>query len=106
MNTIRIPKIQASAPPSDCGDPVSAKDRAAFAVNVTGFALAIGCSHAGIVATGTKTELAKTIGNTTTNPAACTASTPRTLSATKTNTQFSEKPNAATIATDAKAPAT
>jgi len=59
MNTIRIPKIQASAPPSDCGDPVSAKDRAAFAVNVTGFALAIGCSYAGIVATGTKTELAR-----------------------------------------------
>jgi hypothetical protein len=42
--------------------------RAASAVSVTGEALAIGCSQLGSVATGTKTELAKTSGKSITNP--------------------------------------
>ena len=43
--------------------------RAASAVSVTGEALAIGCSQFGRLETGTKTELAKTSGNSSTNPA-------------------------------------
>ena len=49
--------------------PVDASVRAASAVNVTGEALANGCSQLGMLETGTKTELAKTSGNSSTNPA-------------------------------------
>ena len=41
------------------------------------------CSQAGMLETGTNTELAKTSGKITTKPADCAASAPRTVSATK-----------------------
>ena len=72
-----MPTIQASEPASELGTPpVSAKVRAAFAVSVTGEASAIGCSQSGMLETGTKTELAKTSGNSSTNPAVCAVSAP------------------------------
>src|SRR3954453_6909529 len=66
-----MPAIHANAPASWTGVPSSANPRAAFAVSVTGLTLAIVWSHCGNVATGTKTELANTRGNVTTNPADC-----------------------------------
>src|SRR3954463_3955953 len=94
-----MPPIQASAPASECGVPVSASERAALAVSVTGLTLAIVWSQSGNVATGTKTELANTSGNVTTKPADCAASAPRTVSATYAKIQLSAKPKTATIAT-------
>jgi hypothetical protein len=66
---------------------------------VTGLILANHCSQSGKVATGTNTELAKTSGKITTNPAVCAVSAPRTVSATKAKIQLSAKPKAATTAT-------
>src|SRR6059036_330359 len=99
-----MPPIHASAPASECDVPVSASDRAAFAVSVTGLTLAIVWSQSGNVAIGTKTELANTSGNVTTKPADCAASAPRTVSATYAKIQLRANPNAATTATDATAP--
>jgi hypothetical protein len=48
-----------------------------------------------MVETGTNTELAKTSGKTTTNPAVCAASAPRTASAKKAKIQLRAKPKAA-----------
>src|SRR5260370_663865 len=60
----------------------------------------------GKVETGTNTELAKTSGKITTNPAVCAVSAPRTVSATKAKIQLRAKPKAATTAMHATAPAT
>jgi hypothetical protein len=57
-----------------------------------------------MVETGTNTELANTRGKTTTNPADCAASAPRTVSATKAKIQLRAKPKAATTAIEATAP--
>ena len=73
--------------------------RAASAVSVTGEALAIGCSQLGRVEIGTKTELAKTSGNRSTNPAVCAVSAPRTTKETNAKIQLSANPKAATSAT-------
>src|SRR4051812_25895272 len=102
-----MPTIQASAPPSESGTPpVSANVRAASAVSVTGEAFAIGCSQSGMLETGTNTELAKTSGNSSTNPAVWAVSAPRTTSETNAKTQLRAKPNAATSATHAQAGST
>src|SRR5436190_1955280 len=106
MNTAKRPAIQAAAPPSDAGAPVSAYERAASAVSVTGLALANAWSQSGMVETGTNTELANTSGNTTTNPADCAASAPGTVRATKAKIQLSANPNAVTTAIAARAPDT
>src|ERR671934_740826 len=106
MNTTSRPPIQAAAPPSEVGAPVSAYERAASAVTVTGLTFAKASSQPGIVATGTNTELAKTSGKVTTNPADCAASAPRTVSATKAKIQLSASPKAATAAIEATAPHT
>src|SRR5262249_60498344 len=106
MNTASRPPIQAAAAPSDAGVPNSASERAALAVTVTGLIFANACSQSGRVETGTNTELAKTSGKITTNPAVCAASAPRTVSATQAKTQLGAKPKAATTAMHATAPAT
>ena len=85
---------------------MSAYERAASAVTVTGLTSAKAWSQSGMVETGTNTELAKTSGKTTTNPADWAASAPRTVSATKAKIQLSAKPKAATTATQASAPRT
>src|SRR5919202_6468520 len=103
MNTASSPPIHAAAAPSDAGAPVSAYERAASAVTVTGLTFAKASSQPGIVATGTNTELAKTSGNTNTNPADCAASAPRTVSATKAKIQLSANPKATTMAIEATA---
>src|SRR6266480_931011 len=104
MNTASSPTIQAAAPPSDPGTPPSsAYVRAAFAVSVTGLAVANTCSQSGMLETGTNTELANTSGKITTKPAACAASAPRTVSATNAKIQLSANPNAATTVTEATA---
>src|SRR5690349_17035660 len=51
--------------------------------------------------TGTNTELAKTSGNSSTNPAVCAVSAPRTTSETNAKIQLSANPKAATRATHA-----
>src|ERR671935_1870876 len=106
MKTASRPPIHAAAAPSDVGPPVSAYKRAASAVSVTGLTFANASSQLGMVETGTNTELAKTSGKTTTNPADCAASAPRTVSATKAKIQLSANPKAATTAIDASAPDT
>jgi MFS family permease len=79
MNTINRPAIQALVAPSELGTPrSSAKERAVFAVSVTGFTFAIACSQLGMLETGTNTELANTSGNRTTKPADWAASGPAT----------------------------
>src|SRR6185436_20195355 len=99
-----MPTIHASEPASESGTPpVSARVRAASAVSVTGEASAIGCSQLGKVETGTKTELAKTSGNSKTNPAVCAVSAPRTTRETNAKIQLRAKPKAATRATHATA---
>src|SRR2546421_8248752 len=104
MNTASSPRIHAAVAASEPGTPpTSAYDRAVFAVSVTGLALAKACSQSGMVATGTKTELANTSGKMTTKPADCAASAPRTASATRAKIQLSAKPKALTTATDASA---
>src|SRR5262250_187467 len=104
MNTASMTPIHAAAGPSEVGVPVSASERAASAVTVTGLTLANAASQPGIVETGTNTELAKTSGKITTKPADCAASAPRTVSATKAKIQLSAKPKAATTAIEASAP--
>src|SRR5579859_5370283 len=94
MKTASRPPIQAAAGPSDAGVPKSASERAASAVTVTGLILAKACSQCGMVETGTNTELAKTSGKITTNPAVWAASAPRTVSATRAKIQLSAKPKA------------
>src|ERR671935_2041792 len=106
MKTASRPPIHAAAAPSDAGAPVSAYERAASAVTVTGLTFANASSHPGMVEMGTNTELAKTSGKTTTNPADCAASAPRTVSATKAKIQLSAKPKAETTAIAANAPDT
>src|SRR6266581_8714789 len=69
MNTASRPHIHAAAAPSDAVVPKSASERAALAVTVTGLIFANACSQSGKVKTGTNTELAKTSGKITTNPA-------------------------------------
>src|SRR6201982_887900 len=98
MNTASRPPIQAAAAPSDAGVPYSANERAASAVTVTGLIFANVCSQSGKVATGTNTELAKTSGKITTNPADCAVSAPRTGSATKAKIQLRARPEAAATA--------
>src|SRR5437764_12913727 len=95
-----MPTIQASEPASESGTPpVSARVRAASAISVTGESLAIGCSQLGKVDTGTKTELAKTSGNSSTNPAVCADSAPRTTKETHAKIQQRANPKAAMRAT-------
>src|SRR5206468_8205603 len=106
MNTASRPPVHAAAAPSDPGVPKSASERAASAVTVTGLIVANAWSQCGMVETGTNTELAKTSGKITTNPAVWAASAPRTVSATKAKIQLRAKPKAATTATHATAPAT
>src|SRR5436190_16935267 len=106
MNSASSPPIQAAVPPSDIGEPVSAYERAASAVSVTGLTSANDWSQSGMVEIGTNTELANTSGKTTTNPADWAASAPRTVSATKAKIQLSAKPKAATTAIEASAPHT
>src|SRR5882724_5381157 len=98
MNTASRPPIHAAAAASDAVVPKSASERAASAVTVTGLIFANACSQSGKVETGTNTELAKTSGKITTNPAVWAASAPRTVSATKAKIQLRAKPNAATTA--------
>src|SRR6266566_9431342 len=105
MNTASRPPVHAAAAPSDAGVPKRASERAASAVTVTGLIVAIACSQSGKVETGTNTELAKTSGKITTNPAVCAVSAPRTVSATKAKIQERAKPKAATTAMHAAAPA-
>src|SRR6266576_61884 len=83
MNTASRPPIHAAAAPADAGVPKRANERAALAVTVTGLIFANACSQSGKVETGTNTELAKTSGKITTNPAVCAVPAPRTVSATK-----------------------
>src|SRR6266851_7130354 len=104
MNTASRPRVHAAAAPSDADVPVSAYERAAPAVTVTGLTSANARSQLGMAKMGTNTELAKTSGKTTTNPAGCAASAPRTVSATKAKIQLRAKPKAATTATEASAP--
>src|SRR5689334_9828738 len=100
MNTASSPAIHAIAPPSDDGVPETRdRDRAALAVSVTGLASAKPCSQLGMLDTGTNTELAKTSGNRTTNPADCAASALRVVSPTKAKIQLSARPKALTSAT-------
>src|ERR1700747_1491170 len=107
MNTARRPAIEAIAPPSEDGVPgTRASERAAFAVSVTGLALANACSQIGMLAIGTNTELANTSGNRTTKPADWAASAPRTVRATKAKIQLSASPKALTSAMHARARAT
>jgi exodeoxyribonuclease V alpha subunit len=104
MNRASSPPIQAAVPPSELGTPpTSAYDRAVSAVRVMGLTLAKACSQPGMLATGTKTELANTSGKMTTKPADCAASAPRTVSATKAKIQLSANPKALTTATHASA---
>src|SRR6266487_6347176 len=106
MNTASRPPIHVAAAPSDAGVPKSASERAASAVTVTGLTFANACSQSGKVETGTNTELANTSGKTTTNPADCAASAPRTVSATKAKIQLRARPKALTTATAASASTT
>src|SRR6478672_1382057 len=105
MNTASRPPVHAAVAASDAGVPKSASARAVLAVTVTGLIVANACSQCGKVATGTNTELAKTSGKITTNPAVWAASAPRTVSATKAKIQLRAKPNAATTAMHPTAPA-
>src|SRR5260370_35210136 len=105
MNRASSPRIQAAVPPSELGTPpTSAYDRAVSAVSVTGLTLATACSQPGMLATGTKTELANTRGKMTTKPADCPASAPRTVSATKAKIHLTANPKALTTETDTGAP--
>src|SRR5213080_4105117 len=97
MNTASRPPLHAATAPRDAGVAKSASERAA--VTVTGLIVANACSQSGMVETGTITELAKTRGKITTNPADCAASAPRTVSATKAKIQLSASPNTLTTAT-------
>jgi hypothetical protein len=63
MNTARRPAIEAIAPPREDGVPgTRAKERAAFAVRVTGLTFANVCSQLGMLEMGTNTELAGRCG--------------------------------------------
>src|SRR3954449_6529535 len=104
MKSASRPQVHAAAPARDCGAPVSAYERAAFAVSVTGLTFANASSQPGKVDTGTNTELANTSGKVTTKPADCAASAPRTVSATYAKIQLRANPKAATTATEARAP--
>src|SRR3954469_7839190 len=106
MKIASRPQVHAAAPASDCGAPVSAYERAAFAVSVTGLTFANASSQSGKVATGPNTELANTTGKATPKPADCAASAPRTVSATNAKIQLRANPKAATTATEARAPDT
>ena len=65
MKTASKPPTQSAVCPSELGTPrVSAYERAESAVRLTGLACANVRSQLGMLATGTKTELAKTSGNT------------------------------------------
>src|SRR6478672_1015142 len=104
MNTARRPTIQATAPPSEDGVPgTRARERAAFAVRVTGLSFANDCSQLGMLETGTNTELANTSGNRITKPADWAASALRTVNATKAKIQLSARPKALTSAMHARA---
>src|SRR4029077_6027566 len=104
MNTARRPAIQAIAPPREDGVPgTRARERAAFAVSVTGLTFANSCSQLGMLEIGTNTELANTSGNRTTNPADCAASALRTVSATNAKIQLGARPNALTSAMQPRA---
>src|SRR2546421_3129653 len=107
MNTARRPAIQAIVPPSEDGVlGTRARERAAFAVRVTGLIFANACSQLGMLETGTNTELANTSGNRTTKPADWAASALRTVRATKANIQLSARPKALTSAAHTTACAT
>src|SRR6185312_16913571 len=104
MNTARRPAIDAIAPAREDGVPgTRARERAAFAVRVTGLTFANACSQLGMLETGTNTELANTSGNRTTKPADCAASALRTVSATNAKIQLSARPKALTSAMQARA---
>src|ERR1700742_1332039 len=104
MNTARRPPIQAIAPGREDGVPgTRARERAAFAVSVTGLTFATVWSQLGMLETGTNTELANTSGNRSTNPADWAASALRTASATNAKIQLSASPNALTSATQPRA---
>src|ERR671918_495754 len=98
------PQVHAAAPARDSGAPVSAYERAAFAVSVTGLTFANASSQPGKLDTGTNTELANTSGKVTTKPADCAASAPRTVSATNAKIQLSARPKSATTAMQPSAP--
>src|SRR3954451_392059 len=104
MKSASRPQVHAAAPATDLGFPVSAYERAAFAVSVTGLTFANASSQSGKVDTGTNTELANTRGKVTTKPADCAASAPRTVSATNARIQLRANPRAATTATEPRAP--
>src|SRR3954451_10722607 len=104
MNTASRPAIQAMAPARDDGVPgTRARERAAFAVRVTGLTFANDSSQLGMLETGTNTELANTSGNKTTKPADCAASALRTVSATNAKIQLSARPKALTSAIQPRA---
>src|SRR6266699_4931235 len=105
MNTAIRPPVQAAAAPSGAVVPKRASERAVSAVTVTGLIVANVCSQSRKVETGTNTELAKTGGKITTNPAVWAASAPRTVSATTAKIQERARPKAATTATHPAAPA-
>ena len=70
MKIASSPPIHANVPGSELEVlPPRQNARAASAVRVTGLILANPSSHAGMVSTGTNTELAKTSGKITTKPA-------------------------------------
>src|SRR3954451_15608931 len=106
MKIASSPQVHAAEPARDSGAPVSANDRAAFAVSVTGLTFANASSQPGKVDTGTNTELANTSGKVTTKPADCAASAPWTVSATNAKIQLRANPKAVTTATEARAPDT
>src|SRR3954452_25214907 len=106
MKIASKPQVHAAAPAKEPAVPVSANERAAFAVSVTGLTFANASSQPGKVDTGTNTELANTSGKVTTKPADWAASAPRTVSATNAKIQLRATPKAATTATEPSAPDT
>src|SRR3984893_10389804 len=99
MNTAMRPAIQAIAPPREDGVPGTRdRERAAFAVRVTGLAFSNTCSQLGRLETGTNTELANTSGNRITKPADWAASALRTVNATKAKIQLRARTKAPTTA--------
>src|SRR2546429_9617516 len=105
MNTASRPPIHAAAAPSDAVVPKRASERAALAVTVTGLIAAKAWSQGGKVATGTNTELAKTSGKMTTNPAVWAVSAPRTGRAPTAKSQLGANAKAAAAATHPACPA-
>src|SRR6266536_1042594 len=107
MNTARITAIQAAAPPKCAGYTPGQRKRPRRVGGQRDRARpGEGLEQAGMLETGTNTELANTSGKTTTKPADWAASAPRTVKARKAKIQLSANPKLATRPTAASALAT